>query len=192
MTASRAYNPRYIPPLERTVRPPGVCAWPGCAGVANYPAPRSPNDLRDYLHFCLDHVRAYNSGWNFFAGMSGDEIDAFRHEDITGHRPTWRIGPQPDIAYLRRKSCDPFGFMGGGPGGGERPAQRPSADERNALETMGFEAPVPPAELKARFKALVKRFHPDANGGDERAGERLRLIIHAYRLLVGRKRETED
>ena len=39
------------------------------------------------------------------------------------------------------------------------------------------------ADIKSRFKVLVKRHHPDANGGDRGSEERLREVIHAYNYL---------
>ena len=35
----------------------------------------------------------------------------------------------------------------------------------------------------ARFKELVKRHHPDANGGDRASEDQLRAIIEAYNYL---------
>jgi DnaJ-class molecular chaperone len=55
--------------------------------------------------------------------------------------------------------------------------------ERKALETMGLEAGATTAEVKARFKLLVKRHHPDANGGDRSSEDRLVEIIQAYNYL---------
>jgi DnaJ-class molecular chaperone len=39
------------------------------------------------------------------------------------------------------------------------------------------------AEIKARFKDLVKRHHPDRNGGDRRSEDKLREVIQAYNYL---------
>ena len=44
-----------------------------------------------------------------------------------------------------------------------------------------------PAKIKARYKELVKRHHPDANGGDRSSEERLREIIQAYNYLRANK-----
>ncbi len=55
--------------------------------------------------------------------------------------------------------------------------------ERKALETLGLEASATTAEVKARFKVLVKRHHPDANGGDRSSEDRLVEIIQAYNYL---------
>jgi DnaJ-class molecular chaperone len=48
---------------------------------------------------------------------------------------------------------------------------------------LGLDGTATPAEVKARYKLLVKRHHPDANGGDRSLEERLREIIQAYSYL---------
>jgi hypothetical protein len=60
-----------------------VCDWPDCACPGEYRAPRSRTHLREFFHFCLDHVRAYNRAWDFFAGMTQPEIEAYLREDVT-------------------------------------------------------------------------------------------------------------
>ena len=55
--------------------------------------------------------------------------------------------------------------------------------ERKALDTLGLDPDASPQEAKARFKALVKRHHPDANGGDRSSEDKLREIIQAYNYL---------
>ena len=48
---------------------------------------------------------------------------------------------------------------------------------------MGLTPAVTEKELKARYKQLVKKHHPDANGGDKQAEERLKIINEAYTTL---------
>ena len=55
--------------------------------------------------------------------------------------------------------------------------------EAKALSTMDLSPPVTLDKLKARYKELVKRFHPDTHGGDKAAEERLKLINQAYSTL---------
>ena len=55
--------------------------------------------------------------------------------------------------------------------------------ERKALDTLGLEANASKHDIKTRFKVLVKRHHPDANGGDRSSEDRLRDIIQAYNYL---------
>ena len=52
-----------------------------------------------------------------------------------------------------------------------------------ALELLNLDASATLHEIKARYKELVKRFHPDANGGDRGAEERLKQVIKAYGVL---------
>ena len=186
MKATNAHNPRYTgrEPMLR----PTPCDWPDCREHGRYRAPRTRTDLRDYFMFCLDHVRAYNARWNFFAGMSGPEIEAFRHADLTGHRPTWRLGERHAPFTARPRAADGFGLFGGH--GTRAPRVEPAIDpeERGALDVLGLDGPVGIEALKARFKQLVKRHHPDANAGDRRSEERLRLVIQAYRMLLARWR----
>src|SRR4029077_20841922 len=74
---------------ESDTRP---CDHPGCAGPGEYRAPRARNPGSGSYWFCIDHVRLYNAAWNFFAGMSQAEIEAYQHDNAFGHRPTWRLG----------------------------------------------------------------------------------------------------
>lgn len=165
-----------------------MCAWPDCDKAGTHRAPRTRQDLRDYVHFCLDHVRAYNAQWNYFQGMSPTEIAAFRDADLTGHRPTWRLGHRHAPLHMRLRAGDVFGLFGGG-GRPSTPEEDAAAREyRQALETLGLAEPLAIETLKARFKALVKRHHPDANAGDRRTEDRLRAVIQAYRTLLRRWR----
>jgi curved DNA-binding protein CbpA len=51
------------------------------------------------------------------------------------------------------------------------------------LALFELSPPVSLTDVKARYKALVKQHHPDANGGDKAAEERLKLINEAYVIL---------
>ena len=63
-------------------------------------------------------------------------------------------------------------------------AQRPLRNlERKALDALSLNEGATRSEIKARFKELVKRHHPDANGGDRGAEDKLREIIQAYNYL---------
>ena len=48
---------------------------------------------------------------------------------------------------------------------------------------LGLEVGAEAVDIKARFKDLVKRHHPDANGGDRVYEDKLREIIQAYNYL---------
>ena len=44
--------------------------------------------------------------------------------------------------------------------------------------------------IKARYKELVKRLHPDANGGDRSSETRLQDVIVAYKTLMSADRRA--
>jgi hypothetical protein len=156
------------------------CAQSGCAEEGLYPAPLSRDRLREYKWFCLEHIREYNKAWDFFAGMKEDEIEAQRRFDTVWNRPSWRVGAGPkgfgDIH-------DGFGFFNDGGAEPPRPRQRPQTEEDLALAELELQQPVAFDEIKARYIELVKRLHPDANGGDPDNEERLKRINEAYAKL---------
>jgi len=177
---------------ELAVRPEQqirVCEWPGCKDEGGYRAPRSPAALREFRWFCLDHVRAYNQGWDYFARMSPEEIEAHRRADVTGHRPTWPMGLRADFDFASARVRDYFSVYGAGPNGAGRRGthgggRRPQSESEKAMAVMDLERGATVKELKARYKFLVKIHHPDANGGDRKAEERLKKINAAYTYLI--------
>ena len=168
---------------EAPARP---CDHPGCVAGGEFPAPRSRLDLGRHFWFCLEHVRAYNAAWNYYAGMSAGEIEAEIRRDTVWQRPSWRFGLNPYGARLR----DPFAFFSEETGGaaqsghGRRaPPERPLSAREQALAVFAIEPPITPSRLKARYKVLVKEHHPDTHGGDKAAEEKLKIINQAYATL---------
>src|SRR6516165_8189118 len=110
---------------------------------------------------------------------------------MNGGRPTSRSHSSrlhPEFAG----ADDPFGVFRelGGLAGARRASERRLSEfrparnaQRKALDALGLEADASAQEVKTRFKALVKRHHPDANGGDRSSEDRLREIIQAYNYL---------
>jgi hypothetical protein len=193
---------RVKPDQERQRRPESPsCDWKGCSDVATHRAPKGRLREKEYWRFCLAHTREYNQSYNFFAGMNDAAVAQYQKESITGHRPTWKIGMNGPIneAVKRRvrkrggldEADDPFGMFRetGGPNGSRPdPDHKPETRmirnaERKAFEAMGLENGASKIEIKMRFKALVKRHHPDANNGDRSTEDRLREIIQAYNYL---------
>lgn len=182
------YNPRYVKESDSLSRP---CDHPGCDRAGTYRAPRSPRELDRYYWFCLDHVRAYNQSWNYYAGMDAGEIESQIKHDTIWQRPTWPFGT--NLGGFRAGTAEGFtrayeAFTGEHqhrPRGEEdaEPAPEPHSPEAKAMATMELDAPITLDALKARYKALVKRYHPDANGGDRTAEHRLKAINEAYATL---------
>ncbi len=183
------------------------CDWPGCSEFGRYPAPKGRDHEGQYHRFCLDHVRGYNKSYNYFAGMSDIDVMSWQRHAVTGHRPTWPLGQNTRAPHNPRaqdgeagpaggageRLHDPFDVLGRGAdrtgrsrAGSARP-QRPARNsDLKALHSLGLDETATPDQVKAQYKMLVKRLHPDANGGSRDNEDQLREIIHAY----GRLRET--
>lgn len=166
------------------------CDHPGCTAVASHRAPKTRNRLNDYYWFCLDHIREYNRNWNYYADMSDGQVESEIRNDTVWRRPTWPFGNQSDRIGPNTVFRDDLGIfeaaasMGPNRSRTKDPKQpRPNAQFTQALQIMNFDGPVTLTELKSRYKELVKRLHPDANGGDRAAEEKLKDINQAYATL---------
>jgi hypothetical protein len=162
------------------------CDHPGCELEGEHRAPQSRDRLDSYYWFCLDHVRAYNAKWDYYAGMSSQQIENEVRRDTTWQRPTWRLGVNGGSAHAAHKLRDAFGVFDQDDIGDpiSRHPQRRPPEEMQALRNLGLEDPLTIADLKSRYKELVKQHHPDANGGDRLSEERFKTINTAYRTLL--------
>lgn len=167
------------------------CDSPGCAEPGEFRAPRSSQPERDGYHwFCLEHVRAFNASYDFFKGLSPDEILAAQ----AGH-PSWEGKSKPfasNADSVRIEIEDPLDILKAMKGFSARftaPATRPdgsplTAKDRQALKTLGLEPDATPDAIKKQYKQLVRRYHPDANGGDRSREHELHKVIDAYTHLT--------
>jgi hypothetical protein len=132
--------------------------------------------------------------------MSDDAVARYQKDALTGHLPTWRMGAMGGKKRAKGRvgrffdegggAADPFDILRefGAPrshGAGAEAERRRTVlnAERKALHALGLEETASGPEIKTRFKELVKRHHPDANGGDRASEDKLREIIEAYNYL---------
>ena len=181
-------KPAASKPEVRAVHP--SCNHPGCNEPGEFRAPMGRMREGQFFNFCLEHVREYNATYNYFNGMSADDVAVYQRDALTGHRPTWSMG-------TNRAGGRAFREDGDQPGGsdtlGMQRTRRPYADAPRkprhgiavlkSLGDLGLDESADAAAVKARYKDLVKRLHPDANGGDRSNEDRLREIIRAYNHL---------
>jgi len=184
-------------PAAPNPEPIGGCQWKGCNGAGSHRAPMGRGRDGEYLVFCMEHVRQYNASYNYFDGMSDAEIADFQKDALTGHRPTWKVGSAGGSAGAaaegrrnsdgRVRAADPHDFFAwrARKSRDTPPENRRKALplERKSLDCLGLSESATREEIKARFKELVKRHHPDANGGDKGSEDKLREIIQAYNYL---------
>jgi hypothetical protein len=169
------------------------CDAPDCDEAAEFRAPgERPSGFDgpgDYRWFCLDHVRAFNSGYDYFQGMSADEIleaqsplhgweretRAFRPAGGADSPPRWADFVDPLEAISGRARA-------------RRPAERKDGivvppDQRRALDVLGLPLDADRRALRSRYSELVRKYHPDRNGGDRGHEARLQEVVEAYQLL---------
>jgi curved DNA-binding protein CbpA len=191
---ARKRRPRYyepeIPPQ------PTHCQHPDCKQPGVYRAPKSRKQLNEYFWFCLDHVRDYNKAWDYYAGMSQADIERHVRNDVVGGRPTWPLGKwgshgprgrayKVDSAFIPDDVAEALNGARAKEQR-ERELRRRNArlsKEEQALAVLELTAPVTMQEIRTRYRTLVKKLHPDANGGDKSAEERLKVVNQAYSTL---------
>ena len=173
-------------PQEPEPAPQNVCNHPGCQNFGEFRAPMGRLREGQYFLFCLEHVREYNQSYNYFNGMTDDAVAKYQKEAMIGHRPTWTMGAKKGAAGAEAQGfTDPLGIFGRktGPKAPEKSAPRYGVVAIKSLTILGLDETATPEIIKTRYKELVKRHHPDANGGDRSTEDKLREIIQAYKQL---------
>lgn len=170
------------------------CAEPGCCEAGEFRAPHrdAPRPAGDgpppFRWLCLDHVRAFNARYNYFSGMSADEIHAAQHPLSGWERETRAFASNAGDRPPRWADfTDPLAAIQGR-FGRTRPAGRADGrpltpGDRKALAVLGLGIDATLREVRGRYSELVRRYHPDRNGGDRSHEARLGQVIEAWQLL---------
>ncbi|TCD13744.1 J domain-containing protein [Oricola cellulosilytica] len=171
-----------------------ACQWAGCEKPGGHKAPAGRDREGQYFSFCIDHVREYNKNYNYFSGLSDKDVAKFQKDSLTGNRPTWKMGTAK--SETTTSSAPVFSDLKSGSARSMRmrdpnwmaresiPKMRKLKPlEAKAMATLGLNASATGEDIKTQYKALVKKHHPDANGGDRTSEERFRDVVQAYQLL---------
>jgi hypothetical protein len=169
------------------------CERPGCVERGEFRAPGHRGSGFDgpgsYRWFCLTHVREFNAGYDWFAGMTREEIEdaqlphtrwadasrAFRPTAGVDEPPRWSDFHDPlDAISARFRSGVERARTDG------RPL---TPEDRRALKQMGLDERAVRKTLRARYTELLHRYHPDRNGGDRHHEKKLQAVVEAYQLL---------
>ena len=189
----RPRAPRFHGRIDTGVR----CAEPGCHAPGEFRAPSAEGRRSGFdgpgpwRWLCLDHVREFNSRYNFFQGMSTDEIEHAQRPFAGWERETRAFATGGADAPPRwAEFADPLEAISGRFGrradAAVRADGRPlSEGERKALRVLGLGADADRRALRSRYAELVRRYHPDRNGGDRSHEKALQAVIEAYQQLKG-------
>lgn len=175
-----------------------LCEKPGCREAGEFRAPGTRGHGFDgpgvWRWMCLEHVREFNAGYDWFEGMSAEEIFAAQspasgwRTESPSFRPTGGVDGMPRWADFE----DPLDAISSRAYGIKSKARREaemamdgrfSREEAQALEVLGLGIGADRARLRRRYSELVRRYHPDRNGGDRKFEKRLTKVVEAYQLL---------
>lgn len=175
-----------------------TCEAPGCEEPGEFRAPGDrPSGFDgpgEWRWFCLDHVREFNAGYDWFEGMSAEEIYRAQSPASGWRTESPSFGPRAGVDGMPRWADfdDPLDAISARASGirsrAEREARmamdgRFSKEEAEALETMGLGSDTDRRRLRRRYSELVRRYHPDRNGGDRSHEKRLTRVVEAYQVL---------
>jgi len=173
-----------------------LCEAKGCTAKAEVRAPKSPKRLKEFYWYCPEHAREHNRNWNFFEGMSETEARKFREAEAYGHRPTWKMSQNGRASAAARFGVDAeleiddaLGVMSDATprrtedGGDYREGRKLTRLQAKAFQSLHLPTNAPEADIRRRYAELVKRFHPDANGGQRGAEDQLAEVIKAHQIL---------
>lgn len=171
------------------------CDWPGCDAPGEFRAPGGTRPGFDgpgnWRWLCLDHVREFNSGYNWFDGMTPEEIAAAQNPYGGWDRETRAFASNgADRPPKWADFTDPLDAIGARFRAAQQQARkdgRPLSDaDRRHLRTLGLEIDVDRRALRTRYAELLRRYHPDRNGGDRTHEKALSQVIEAYTALKSR------
>lgn len=165
------------------------CAHAGCDQPGEFKAPLEPSGFDGpgrWRFLCLDHVREHNARYNYFDGMSPEQIQDAQSPLAGWDRQTRAFasaGADPPPAWS--DFADPLDAIGARFRGrtGQGAGVRFSRGERRALSVLGLGEDADRHALRRSYSRLVRRFHPDKNGGDRSHEGRLGEVIEAYQML---------
>ena len=166
------------------------CDSPKCNEKGEYRAPKSRVMLNEYFYFCLDHIKEYNKSWDFYKGMSVEQIENSMRNDTFWDRPSWPLknsfknifdefneyvedfvkndDDKINDTYFKNKLID----------------ENLTIEESRALKELDLKMPISLEKIKKNYKKLVKIFHPDVNGNSKDAEEKFKQINECYKLLL--------
>lgn len=179
------------------------CDWAGCPEEGEFRAPPAEESRHGsrfdgpgrYRWFCLDHIREFNERYNFFAGMSAEEIYEAQRPTAGWDRETRAFAAGAGQTPRWGDFADPLDAIGArfrqniqdrarAAADSARAQQRGlSAADQNALKTLGLGADATRATIRKAYSQLVRTYHPDRNGGDRSHEKALQEVIAAYTHL---------
>ena len=161
-----------------------ICQWNKCRNVGKYRAPTERDNIKNFKWLCEKHIVLFNKNWNYFEGMSENEIQKFIKSDLTWHRPTQKFGAADNFFNILWNNAlnDKFNFFNENNSINKK-INGLSEKDKDALKIMELELSADWLTVQKKFKTLVKKFHPDKHSGNKQYEDKLKKITLAYSHL---------
>ena len=169
-----------------------ICEWKNCKEFGKYKAPVEKDNSKNFKLLCKEHIRMFNKNWNYFDGMSQEEIKTFLRSDLTWHKPTQTFGSSDNFFNILWNNAlnDKFNFFKHEKNTHSLNEKKLSGKDIDAFKIMELELNASWPIIQKKFKTLVKKFHPDKNSGNKQFEDKLKKITLAYshlRLIMIKK-----
>jgi len=162
-----------------------ICEWEKCKESGKFKAPLEKDNSKKHRWLCEEHIKLFNKNWNYFEGMSQNEVENFIKSDVTWHRPTQKFGSSDNFFNIlwNNAMSDKFNLFQDERIINNLNSRKLTAKDRDAFKIMGLESNADWKSIQKKFKTLVKKFHPDRNLGSKKFEDKLKKVTLAYSHL---------
>ena len=161
-----------------------ICEWKNCKEFGKFKAPAERDNSKKFKLLCDEHIKLFNKSWNYFEGMSDNEITNFLKSDVTWHRPTQQFGSPDNFFNILWNNAlnDKFKIFKDEKNKNINKTQLCKKD-KDAFNIMELNFNADYETVQKKFKILVKKFHPDRHAGNKVYEDKLKKITMAYSHL---------
>lgn len=155
------------------------CYNPDCKELGIYPAPKSKENLREYLYFCINCIREFNKSWNYFEGLNEQELEIEIRKSTTWNRPSWKFGTK-NLNYDFEKAFRQFNDQ-------KKLDENKNVSKKikDAFNLLDLDLNSTPDEIKRRYKNLAKKWHPDVQQNETNHNKNKFIdITNAYKTIL--------
>ena len=162
-----------------------ICEWKNCKESGQFKAPLEKDNSKNYKWLCEEHIKMFNKNWNYFEGMSQNEIENFLKSDLTWHRPTQKFGSSDNFFNILWNNAlsDKFNLFNEKKIFNNLKGKKLSEKDKDAFKIMELESNADWTNIQKKFKTLVKKLHPDRNSGNKQFENKLKKVTMAYSHL---------
>ena len=156
-----------------------ICSNPGCEETGIYPAPKSRENLNEYLYLCISCIKVFNKSWNYFAGLSEKELEIEIRKSVTWDRPSWKFGTK-NLNHDFEEAFRAFN-------GQKKLIKEKVVDKKleSCFKVLGLNSKSKLREIKSRYKILAKKWHPDVqNEKNSKNKDTFINITNAYKNIL--------